>query len=834
MLELRNITKTYDTNGIIQNALQNVSVNFRNCEFASILGQSGSGKTTLLNIIGGLDQYTSGDLIINGISTKNYKDRDWDIYRNHKIGFIFQSYNLIPHQSVLENVELALTLSGVSKRERKKRAIEALEQVGLKEHLKKKPNQLSGGQMQRVAIARALVNDPDIILADEPTGALDSETTIQIMNIIKDISKNKLIIMVTHNPEIAKRYSSRIIKVKDGKIIGDTNPYTTENVKEDFKNTVEDSIKNKKNKRGRTKKTDMGIGTALSLSLKNLMSKKGRTILTSFAGSIGIIGIAAILALSNGVQAYIDRVQQETLSSYPITIEANTIDMSSVLDGLIKNENDDTQYPSDKITAVDDISNNTAVKLVSSVITNNLQDFKKFIEGNEEINQYVNDIVYSYNTNLMIYSYSDERGVSKVNPNTLMSDMTQLGSTPDSIGQYSMSSVNSSGNVFKELIGNEQLLNSQYNLVKGKMPNAYNEVVLVVNKNGTIPLSTMYALDFENRSEMQMAFAQILKGEKVEIENVEYDYDSIMNKTFKLVLNSDLYQKENNIWVDKTSDSDYMNSVVNNKGIDIKIVGILKVKDDAVEADSGFVGYNSELVKKVIEDVQASEIVKEQLNNPLLNVLTGEAFDGLTSTYESVLAKIGYADIENPSSIKIYPNSFESKEKINNIIEQYNDSRENDDDKIRYTDYSQILISSVSTITDIVSYVLIAFVAISLIVSSIMIAIITYISVLERIKEIGVLRAIGASKKDIMHVFNAETIIEGFFAGTLGVAIAALIIIPANTIIEKMLGVANLAQLPIAAAFVLIIISVVLTVIAGLIPAKMAAKKDPVVALRSE
>ena len=564
------------------------------------------------------------------------------------------------------------------------------------------------------------------------------------------------------------------------------------------------------------------------------MSKKGRAALTSFAGSIGIVGIAAILALSNGVQTYIDRVQQETLSSYPITIEANTVDMSSVIESFMKEEDDDKVYDSNKITAVNDITDNAAVKLTTSVITNNLVDFKKFIENNEEIKQYTNDIVYSYNINLMIYSYDKDRGVSKVNPNTLMADLTNLGATPESIGQYSMSSMTSSQNIFKELIGDKKLLDSQYNLIKGKMPEKYNEVILVVNKNGTIPLSTMYALDFENRVEMQEAFAKILKGEKVDMKDIEYSYDDILNKTFKLVLNSDLYKKENGIWINKTSDNEYMKDVITKKGTDVKIVGILKVKDDAIEAGSGFLGYTHELMTNVIENEKGSELIKEQLASKDVNVLTGMRFDGITTTYEGVLSKIGYADINNPSAINVYPNDFESKEKISEIINDYNDSKENKKDRIQYTDISQILISSVSSITDIVSYVLIAFVAISLVVSSIMIAVITYISVLERIKEIGILRAMGASKKDISHVFNAETLIEGFASGLLGIVITVLITIPANMVIENALNVANLAQLPVLAGIVLVIISIALTVIAGFVPAKIAAKKDPVDALRSE
>ena len=806
MLEIKKITKTYITAGFKQKALDDVSINFRTNEFASILGPSGSGKTTLLNVIGGLDHYDSGDLIINETSTKKYKDRDWDTYRNHRVGFVFQSYNLIPHQSVLSNVELALTLSGVSKKERRKRAKQALEKVGLEKHINKNPNQLSGGQMQRVAIARALVNNPEILLADEPTGALDSETSVQIMNLLKEIAKEKLVIMVTHNPELAETYSTRIVKLKDGKITDDTNPY---NGKEDTKLDLE---KEKQN----TKKTSMNLKTALSLSLNNLMTKKGRTILTAFAGSIGIIGIALILSLSNGVQEYIDRVQKETLSSYPLAIESNTIDFGLMLENFTEVKDEDCKEGS--ICTTDNISNNPYLTVESSIISNNLKEFKTYIEKNDKIKDYVTDIQYTYNLDLQIYSKNSHDEIIKVNPN--IENMNSM------MGMQTMTTSMLS-NVFNELINSEDLLNSQYQVLEGSMPKNYNELVLIVDEENKIPLSVMYSLDIENRKELSEMITKLSNKEEVDISTIHYDYKDLVGTTYKLILNTDFYQKQNNIWI-----NNHNLQLLYNNGIDLKIVGILKVREGAT-ASSGYIGYTHDLTEYVINEINKTDIAKEQLDNPNTNIFTGQSFDGFTTTYENNLKTLGIADLDNPKTINIYPKDFDSKESIEEIIKEYNKTVE-EQNQIKYTDMIGVLLSGITTIIDVISYILIAFVAISLVVSSIMIAIITYISVLERTKEIGILRAIGASKKDVTRVFNAETLIEGFISGIIGIIVTIVICIPVNIIVENLFGVPNLAKLPVMGAIILIIISTLLTVFAGLVPSRMASKKDPVEALRSE
>ena len=806
MLEIKKITKTYNTAGFKQKALDEVSINFRTNEFASILGPSGSGKTTLLNVIGGLDHYDSGDLIINETSTKKYKDRDWDTYRNHRVGFVFQSYNLIPHQSVLSNVELALTLSGVSKKERKKRAKEALKKVGLEKHINKKPNQLSGGQMQRVAIARALVNEPEILLADEPTGALDSETSTEIMNLLSEIAKDKLVIMVTHNPELAETYSTRIVKLKDGKIIDDTNPY---NGKEDTKLDLE-------REKAHTKKTSMNLKTALSLSLNNLMTKKGRTILTAFAGSIGIIGIALILSLSNGVQDYIDRVQKETLSSYPLSIESNTIDFASMMENITIPE--DTPCNKGSICTTDNISNSPYLMVGSSIISNNLKDFKAYLENHETINDYVTDIQYTYDLDLQIYSKNSHDEIVKVNPN--IENMNSM------IGMQTMTT-SMLTNVFKELINSEDLLNSQYEVLEGSMPKNYNELVLIVDEENRIPLSVMYSLDIENRKELADIITKLSNKEEVDISTINYDYKDLVGTTYKLILNSDFYQKENNIWVNNSN-----LQVLYNNGLDLKVVGVLKVREGAT-ATSGYIGYTHDLTEYVINEINKKDITKEQLDNKEINILTGQSFDGLTTTYENNLKTLGIADLDNPKTINIYPKDFDSKELIEDIIKEYNSEVE-EINQIKYTDMVGVLLSGITTIIDVISYILIAFVAISLVVSSIMIAIITYISVLERTKEIGILRAIGASKKDVTRVFNAETLIEGFISGIIGIVVTILINIPASMIVEKLFGVPNIAKLPPVGGIILVIISVLLTVFAGLVPSRMASKKDPVEALRTE
>lgn len=828
MLELTNITKDYVSGDTTVKALKGVSIKFRKNEFVSILGQSGCGKTTLLNIIGGLDRYTDGDLSIDEISTKKYKDKDWDTYRNNRIGFVFQSYNLIPHQTVLSNVELALTLSGVSKSERRQRATKVLEQVGLGDQLHKKPNQMSGGQMQRVAIARALVNDPDILLADEPTGALDSETSIQIMNILKDISKDKLIIMVTHNPELANQYSSRIIRLLDGKVVDDSAPYDGEKAEEKAESKSAEKTDVKTKKKEKKQKTSMSFFTALSLSLNNLMTKKARTILTAFAGSIGIIGIALILSLSSGMQDYIHRVEQDTLSSYPLSIEKTAMDYSVFL-----GQNESTEIKDKQPGRI--YSNNTMTgminKMLTSVSVNNLKDFKAYIENDENgIKELVNDVKYGYDVDLLIYKADTSEGIIKTNPSTVLDGM---GMDMDS----GMISFNTS--VWSEMIDNEELIKSQYDIVEGRMPQAYNEVVLVVNEDDTIDDYTLYALGMLDKSELDKMFAQIQIGE-IPQENLNdevksFSYEEILNQTYKLVVNTDLYKKNGNGYVDMSADNEYMKGVINDS-LDIKVVGILKPSEEANNSSiSTPLAYTHELTEYLINKINESEIAKAQLANPEIDVFTGTAFEN--NSYESNISKLGIVDLENPSSINIYPKDFKSKEDLVDLIDKYNEDMEKagqEEDVIQYTDYIGLMMSSVSTIINSISYVLIAFVAISLVVSSIMIGIITYISVLERTKEIGILRSIGASKKDVSRVFNAETIIVGFVAGLLGIIITLLLNIPINMIIKSITDISGLAKLPTMGALILILISMLLTFIAGLIPARVASKKDPVVALRTD
>lgn len=814
MLQIKKITKVYETDGFKQKALDSVSINFRDNEFASILGPSGSGKTTLLNIIGGLDQYTKGDLVINGISTKKYKDSDWDTYRNHRIGFVFQSYNLISHQTVLSNVELALTLSGVDKKERRRRAIEVLKKVGLKDHINKKPNQLSGGQMQRVAIARALINDPDILLADEPTGALDTETSKQIMQLLKEIADDKLVIMVTHNPDLAEEYSTRIVKIQDGHILDDTNPFeVTEEV-------VEDAGKKKK----KSKKTSMSFLTALSLSLNNLMTKKGRTILTSFAGSIGIIGIALILSLSSGVQNYINRVQEDTLSSYPLSIEEASLDYSSMMQSMY-NQSNDTTHPMDKV-----YSNNIMTGMLdmmgSGIKTNDLGDFKKYIEENpDKFNPYMNDIKYSYNLSLNLYKENGDSFV-QVSP---VSIFEKLGFQED-MAQMSFSN-EPDAVVWNELTDNEALLKSQYDVLAGHIPTKYNEVVLILDENNEISDYALYAIGLKDQTEISKMLYAAMQGEEFETEETNYTYDEILNTSFRLVKPADYYTKVNGKWVSRETDPSYMKSLMDSAE-EIKIVGIMKAKEDAnIGHTTGSMGYHSSLTKYLI-DANNVGVVKEQKDNPTIDVFTGLPFT-IENSYEKNAALLGIVDIDRPAKIGIYPKDFESKSKIEEAIQSYNEGKE-ESEKITYTDYVGLLMSSVTTIVDIISYVLIAFVSISLVVSSIMIGIITYISVLERTKEIGILRAIGASKKDISRVFNAETFIIGLLAGVLGIVVTVLLNIPINMIIQNLTGISSITSLPIVGAAILVIISMSLTLIAGLIPSRMASRKNPVEALRTE
>ena len=849
----------------------------------------------MLNIIGGLDKYTSGDLKINGVSTKNYKDRDWDFYRNNSIGFVFQSYNLIPHQTVLSNVELALTLSGVSKAERKKRAIEALEKVGLGEQIHKKPNQMSGGQMQRVAIARALVNNPDILLADEPTGALDTETSIQIMELLKEISKDRLIIMVTHNPELAKNYSTRIVKLLDGVITDDSDPYTLEDMEADIRAKEAAKVKTsekKIKKSGKKQKTSMSFFTALSLSFNNLMTKKTRTILTAFAGSIGIIGIAMILSISNGIQLYIDRVQRDTLSSYPITLQAEAIDISSMVSSMTGNSDSEEHEDKSKIYS-NDIMGDMINTMVKEVKSNNLSEFKKYIEnGSSDIKSYVSDIQYSYDVPLNIYMKDTSNGVEQLNPSTMFDSIYGEGATSTSSAMSSGMGMGmfSNSSVWNQLLGNQQVLDEQYDVLAGHWPEKFNEVVLVADKNNEVDDYTLYSLGLKDPEEVRTLFKKMMVGESYETKkDISYTFDEILDTEFKLVMPTDMY-KYNDVtgtWDDYSKDDKYMTNVVNN-GTDIKVCGIIRPNDDAVSTSlSSGIGYTAKLTEYIIEEVKNSEIAKAQLADTSVDVFTGVPFDNdrnteitmddvnaymatlspeesaqmqaMTSgmsddqilqlfsaslkarttdaTLDSNKSKLGITDLDTPSQIDIYATDFDSKEKVQNIIKDYNKLQQDDgkeENVINYTDYVGIMMSSVSTIINAISYVLIAFVAISLIVSSIMIGIITYISVLERTKEIGVLRSIGASKKDVSRIFNAETLIEGFVSGALGIVVTLLLCIPANALIKHLTDISNVAQLPVAGGVILIIISMFLTFIAGLIPAKLAAKKDPVVALRSE
>ena len=848
MLEIKGISKVYMTESFDQKALDDVSICFRENEFVSILGPSGSGKTTLLNIIGGLDKYTAGDLIINGVSTKKYTDRDWDTYRNHSIGFVFQSYNLISHQSVLSNVELALTLSGVSKKERRKKAEAALKKVGLKDHIYKRPNQLSGGQMQRVAIARALVNDPDIVLADEPTGALDSKTSEQIMDLLKEVAKDRLVIMVTHNKELAEAYSTRIVELKDGKVTNDTDSF--------------DGVKEKKNDNKKIKKTNMNFGTALGLSLNNLMTKKGRTILTSFAGSIGIIGIALILSLSSGVQNYIDRVQEETLTSYPLTVDAATIDMTSMMTEMQDKQNKEIEKSKGSNRVY---SNNTIADMMSisssKVKSNNIKDFIKYIDDGKKLEPYTTEVSYQYNLNLQIFKSDTSNGVVQVHPDTVLKSMGMS----DQEGLMM-------GDVWVQMFENEEMNKQLYEVVAGRMPKKYNEVVLLMDENNRVTDYVLYAIGLKDQAELEVMMKDIMAGKEIESKTVSYSYDEILDLEFKVLLNTDFYEKVGKTWVNKKEDEKFLKSKVDSAET-IKVVGVIKPNENATVSTNpmGGVLYTKELETYVINKVNDASIVKEQKENKEVNVLTGFKFsndkfsmDDLTyeqqkylaslspeemanlinmykeqekATYESVLRELGSVNLEEPMSIHIYAKDFESKDEVKEIINTYNKKQEDagkEENVINYSDMVGLLMSGVTGIINIISYVLISFVSISLVVSSIMIGIITYISVLERTKEIGILRAVGASKKDVSRVFNAETLIVGLGAGLLGVLITVLLNIPINIVIKVLTDVGGISKLPVGGAVVLIVISTVLTMIAGLIPAKVASRKDPVEALRTE
>ena len=994
MLRLSNITKTYPSGDVT--ALQGVSIAFRPNEFVSILGPSGCGKTTLLNIIGGLDRYSSGELSVRGVPTTDFRDHDWDTYRNHSIGFVFQSYNLIPHQTVLANVELALTLSGVSRTERRRRAIDALEAVGLGDQLKKKPSQMSGGQMQRVAIARALVNDPDILLADEPTGALDSETSVQIMEILRKIAEKKLIIMVTHNPDLADQYSTRIIRLLDGRVIADSDPYSPEEEAAEVHAPSEAGA-------GKAGKTSMSFGTAVSLSMNNLMTKKGRTFLTAFAGSIGIIGIASILSLSNGINLYIEKVQEDTLSTYPISIQQATVDMSSLMTSLMESREDKLESHEDGRVYSNVMMYDLMDTMMSAdVRENNLTDFIKFIESEESgMMDYASTIMYGYNVPLHIYSTDTADGVTQLNPSRMFESMMGGASSADasvsgtamggmgSMGSMSSLMSTSSGlSIWQEMIDNEELMAEQYDVIAGRWPSSYDEVVLVVDKNNEVNDVFLYALGFKDSEELKDMMSAVASGENFNAESTSWSYDEILDREFALVLPSDCYRKRDDGTFEYMGENESFMKVKIEEALKLKIAGIVRPDPEAVAASlTGAIGYSSELTDYILEKTASADVVKAQLADETLDILTGLKFDDGTteiptgaamapyireeisamssadraaiyakkaaalsdedaaaqadqqlaampaemvtemvrtvmieqsgmeaaavdgymasmsaddlaatalsivtaqvkaayaaeietqlgtlstdelasqldamltamtdeavaetfeeympawfsdSTYEANLKRLGYNDRTSPTSVNIYARTFEDKDRIAEIIAEYNqncsaDGRE--EDIINYTDYVALMMSSISTIINVISYVLIAFVSISLVVSSIMIGIITYISVLERTKEIGILRAIGASKKDISRVFNAETLLVGLTSGTIGIGVTLLLCIPANIIIRHLTDISNLAKLPVAGGVALILISMTLTLIAGLIPAGFAAKKDPVEALRSE
>lgn len=855
MLQCKNIIKDYVSGDEIVHALKGVSLSFREHEFVSILGQSGCGKTTFLNIIGGLDHYTSGDLIINGKSTKDYSDKDWDTYRNHQVGFVFQSYNLIMHQSVLSNVELALTLTGVNKEERRKRAIEALNKVGLSDQIHKKPTQMSGGQMQRVAIARAIVNNPDIILADEPTGALDSATSVQIMEILKEISKDKLVIMVTHNPQLADEYSSRIIRLKDGSLVSDSNPFNEQEMNVDM------SV---------LKRPGMSFKMACSLSLNNLMTKKARTFLTSFAGSIGIIGIALIMSLSHGMQSYIDQMENDTMASYPIEIQANSSDMSTLMTTMIGMKKKTEEHKDSKIYSrpyVEDV-----LESLSSSKKNNLSAFKSYIESSKgkEFRKTAKAIEYDYNLNLQVYNENTDSGLVQVSPNGLldklgMSDMMSIQS------QFMDSSAMTNDQVWLSLPESKKLRDDEYQLVEGKWPTNYNEVVLEVDENNEITDYALYSLGLLDQDELVKNYQKILNGEIDKISKTKlksYSVDDILNLKFRLVLNSDLYQKVNGLWINQSENESYMKDVVS-KSPEIKVVGIIKPSESTVSQPTmGGVYYTKAMEEYVTSKTENAQIVKEQKTNPNINIFTQTEFasgqkmsmsnltneqmmqlssmsqeelmnymntynENINATYDSNLTKLGVVDYSNPTKISLYASSFDGKEKLGDLITSYN-KKQTKSNVITYNDFIGTMLSSVTSVVNIISYVLIAFVSASLIVSSIMIGIITYISVLERTKEIGILRSIGASKKDITRVFNAETFIIGLISGVLGILITLVLNVPISVVVENMTGVSHIAKLPVNGAVFLIFIDLVLTILAGLIPSKIASKKDPVEALRSE
>ena len=881
MLKLQDITRVYSEGDTRVQALRGISLEFGESEFAAILGPSGCGKTTLLNIIGGLDQYTSGDLIIRGKTTREFTERDWDTYRNHSVGFVFQSYNLIPHQTALSNVELALTLSGVSREERRRRAIEALEQVGLGDQLKKKPNQMSGGQMQRVAIARALVNDPEVLLADEPTGALDSDTSIQVMDILRKVSRDRLVIMVTHNPELANQYATRIIRLLDGQIVSDSRTSVG-----DTQTEAPEAAQNQR-------KTSMNFLTALSLSLNNLMTKKGRTILTAFAGSIGIIGIALILSLSNGVNRYIERVQRDTLSSYPLEIDERTVDMTDTMAGLLDMDLSEGDRENGKVYSGGRLTQMMS-SWMSGITENDLGPFKAWLESPETgMDQYVSGISYEYDTPLLLYR-TDLEAPLQVNPSTVMeatgmTDMINIfPGTGTGIQETMMNTTMRRLNVFSELLDNEELLRSQYTVVTGRFPRAKDEVVILLNSRNELSDYCLYSLGLRDQSELKDQFQGLMRGEAIESEEMVFSYEDLMSLRFRLLINTDRYTRSGSLWVDSSGDPEFLSQKLS-EALELRVVGILRPAEGSLVAETGGIGYLRELMEDLLLQVRSSEIAQEQLSNPETDIFTGHPFsavaqDALTlldsmevedflalleekglipagmipkqfrsfltkdllkqfvgkgvmmisgNTLEANLEKIGISDPTQPATILIYPKNFESKKKITQLIEGYN-MEAGERKAVHYTDYVGLMMDSVTTIVNAISYVLVAFVAISLIVSSIMIGIITYISVLERTKEIGILRAIGASRKDISRVFNAETLIIGFAAGVMGILVTLGLTVIANIILGNLTGIPDIAALPPLAGVILVLISMVLTLIAGIIPSRIASRKNPVAALRTE
>lgn len=891
MLELKGITKDYPAGDSVVHALKGISVTFRDQEFVSILGQSGCGKTTLLNIIGGLDQYTRGDLVINGRSTKSYLDRDWDTYRNHSVGFVFQSYNLIPHQSVIANVEMALLLSGAPKAERRQRAEEALAQVGLAEHMHKRPNQLSGGQMQRVAIARAIVNDPEIILADEPTGALDTDTSVEVMEILKRLSRDRLVIMVTHNPQLAEEYSDRIVRISDGVLISDSNPVDSQ-----VEYLTEEQIQEHAVADARKGKRGMSYLSAIMLSFNNLMTKKGRTFLTAFAGSIGIIGIALILSLSDGAQNYIAETEESTMGDYPLTIQETSIDIASMMTSMMGTAGEAASENTSGEVESKDLVTDMVTSVADGANENDMEVIKKWLDSNPgDINDYVTAIEYSYDTPLNVYKSDTSDGPVQVNPATVMDSLgfSTSGSTQTEMMSSMSGTSGSSYDVWTALLPSRELWDRDYDILAGRMPESWNEVVIYVDRNDRISDYTLYALGLLDQSDLRGMMADVIAGKCVEeFEQTSYTYDELMDLTFKLMPESSRYaEQDDGTWLDMEDDDAYMTDVVNNAE-EVRVVGIVRPSEDNDSGSNwGAVLYTPELMEHMVGLVNDSAVVAAQQDNPSTDIFTGMPFqdsstdeltmegiealisqmpaeqgaqlqayvdqlrgEGLSdeeiasafsrqmsqqtdnATYDGNLEKLGVADLDDPYSINIYPNDFEAKEYVDNLIAEYNDdiAASGEGTEIQYTDIVGTLMSSVTDIVNAITYILIAFVAISLVVSSIMIGIITYISVLERTKEIGILRAIGASKRDVSRIFTAETFIIGFVSGVLGIAVTVLLDIPANMIIEQVAGVADLAAVPVGAGIALVLISVVLSLVAGVAPSRMAAKKDPVTALRTE